>query len=225
MTFGSVFGRTFSPTFQPHSQAAVSGGDTATVVANGDTYLVSANNSNYGRYDFVVLNTSTVRTGLCRFILSSIPSSATCLSAKMTVSFNHGISAPAVISIYEIASANGDWVEGNAKGYAETGSACWNYKAYHASTPTSWAGSAGMSTAGTDYVDTIIGSYTLSTGTVSANTPIDIIFNASGLAVVKSWFGESTNSGIVIWANKQLVLNSSEVSTESYRPTLTITYS
>ena len=28
MTFGSVFSRTFSPTFQPHSQAAAGGGTT-----------------------------------------------------------------------------------------------------------------------------------------------------------------------------------------------------
>jgi len=227
MTFGSTFGRVLSPTFQPSSQAAggIVGG-TVTVGAAADTWLNKASpyTQNYGGATGLGFNTSDIRKSLYRFNLSSIPASATCTAAKITLTGSSTVYSGRKFLAYEIASANGDWVEGTADGSAETGSPSWNYKAYHASTPTSWAGSTGMSTAGTDYIDTLIAE---SAGTaVSPNNPIDIVFNASGLAVVKSWFGESTNNGVAIWYNTGASFNmySKENATESYRPTLTVTY-
>ena len=228
MTFGSVFGRTFSPTFQPSSQAAVkAGGGTLTVGAAADTWLNSASPGtyNYGGATALGFNTPNVRKSLYRFNLSSIPAAATCVAAKITLTGSSNIYNGRKFLAYEIASANGDWVEGTANGAVETGSPCWNYKAYHASTPTSWAGSVGMSTAGTDYIDTLLAE---SAGTaLSKDNPIDIVFNASGLAVVKSWFGQSTNNGVTIWYNTGASFNmySKEHATESNRPTLTVTYS
>jgi hypothetical protein len=227
MTFGSVFGRTFSPTFQPKSQATggIVGG-TVTVGAAADTWLNNGSpfTYNYGGGTFLGLNKPDVRKILFRFNLSSIPASATCTAAKITVTLTSTTYGTRYFSAYEIAAANGDWVEGTANGTAETGSPCWNYKAYHASTPTAWAGSGGLSTAGTDYVNTLIAQN--SGAAASANNPIDIVFNASGLTVVKSWFGQSTNSGVVIWydTGTNVGFHSKEATTESYRPTLTVTY-
>ena len=41
MTFGSVFGRTFSPTFKPHSQAVVSGVNDGLLRLNKAAYATS----------------------------------------------------------------------------------------------------------------------------------------------------------------------------------------
>lgn len=226
MTFGSTFGRVFSPTFQPKSQAVKAGG-TVTVGAAADTSLNNANpyTYNYGASVTLVYNMHSLRAALYRFDLSSIPASATCTAAKMTLTLATTTYGTRYFKFYEVASANGDWVEGTGNGSAVTGAPCWNYKAYHASTPTSWAGSGGLSTAGTDYIDTVIAQN--SGAAASANTPIDITFNAAGLLIVKSWFGQSTNSGIVGWydTGTNVSMHSKEASTESYRPTLTVTYS
>ena len=230
MTFGSTFGRTFSPTFQPKSQAAASAGGTVTVGAAADTWLNNASpyTYNYGAAASVGINTPNVRKALFRFNLSAIPASATCTAASLTITAASKIwpGSTRTFSIYEVASANGDWVEGTGNGSAVTGAPCWNYKAYHASTPTSWAGSNGMSTAGTDYIDTALATYTVYPSAVEINNSFDFVFNASGRAVVKSWFGQATNSGIVAWYNcgTSVSWHTKEASTESYRPTLTVTY-
>ena len=213
MTFGSTFGRVFSPSFQPKSQAAAGGTYTFSPVA--DTYVVSIGsyqNTNYGSSSEVSVNTPNVKKGLFRFDLSTIPAAATCTAATLTVKCASTNNSGRYFLIYEIASANGDWTE--------TG-ATWNSRY----SGTSWVGSAGLSTEGTDYVNTLIAE---SAGTtIEANNPIAIVFNASGLAVVKSWFGQATNSGIAIWYNvgASMGIYSKEASTESYRPTLTVTYS
>jgi len=224
MTFGSTFGRVLSPTFQPKSQAAASAGGTYTFSASDDTYLVSANNSNYGMYPSVVIGTTSTRRSLFRFKLNSIPSGATCSAAKITLTVSATYWTACTFSIYQIASANGDWIQGTkSNSEAAVGDPTWNYKKYATD---AWAGSAGMSTAGTDYVDTVIGSYT-SSGQMNAGTVFEIPFNATGLNVVKSWFGQASNSGISIFMNGTSTSNvhSKEATTESYRPYLTVTYS
>jgi len=226
MTFGSVFGRTFSPTFQPKSQAGGVVGGTATFNAVADTTIRRASATyNYGASVTLYSHNAYNGSSLHRFNLSTIPASATCTAAKLAVTASaiyYGATGRKFI-IYQIASANGDWVEGTADGAEETGSPCYSYKAFHASTPTNWAGSAGLSSPGTDYVNTIIGELEV-TDTVAANTTVEIPFNASGLAVIKSWFGESTNSGILLRFAVASNIHSREASTESYRPTLTVTY-
>ena len=229
MTFASSFGRTFSPTFQPSSQAGGIVGGTVTVGTAADTYIYSTPayaDNNYGAKNVMETYTRNIRKVLMRFNLLSIPASATCTSATLSLTVGGTHYANRTFALFEIASANGNWVEGTANGSAETGSPCWNYKAYDVSTPTSWAGSAGMSTANTDYVDTVLGSIK-PTSIQYGGTKLDIPLNASGLAVINSWFGQSTNSGLAGWYTDTASATnwcSKEHTTESYRPTLTVTY-
>jgi hypothetical protein len=229
MTFGSTFGRTFSPTFQPKSQAGGIVGGTVTVGAAADTYIPNQNTytRNFGATTALLGGGAAARKILYRFNLSSIPAAATCTAAKLTLT-SSGTSwggAGRWFYVYGISDANGDWVEGTANGTDETGSPCWYYKAYHPSTPTDWAGSDGLSTAGTDYVDTVIASYEITSSKTDGQS-YDVTFNAAGLTVVKSWFGQSTNNGFFLYNTTiNFAVYAKEYSTESYRPTLTVTYS
>ena len=97
---------------------------------------------------------------LQRWSLASIPATAVCVSATLQLyhlGTNAGQTSDVIISIYNLLAANAGWVEGTGlyDGVPETGAACWAYKAYHAATPTNWAGSAGCGTADTDYGSTV----------------------------------------------------------------------
>lgn len=169
---------------------------------------------------------SRILRELQRFDLSSISAGATCNSAVLYLYDKDWASrtADCTITLYKIADANGNWVEGTVNGDAETGSPCWGYKAYHATTPTGWAGSAGLSTAGTDYVDTSLGS-TIFTDGVSGYRAITL--NADGRAVLESWFGGTGGNGLVLigtglsgaWTEWQ-----SRQGTDTQRPYLAIDY-
>jgi len=235
MTFGSVFGRTFSPTFQPSSQAVggeVSVDITVTAGVGADTYVLRetdghpANNNNYGAATTLrtrYITTNYVKKILFRFDLSSIPSSATIISATLKM-YSSGATQAQTYTIYKITDANGDWVEGTGNGTAVSGAPCWNYKAYHATTPTSWAGSAGLSTAGTDYINTVLATATL--GSIDDTGLISIPFGASGLTVLQDWFGDASNNGLLlITSGADEYYHSGESTTESYRPVLSVTYS
>jgi hypothetical protein len=221
MTFGSTFGRVFSPSFQQKSQAAAAAGGTVTVVLSADTFLKpSEGNKSYGGRT-VLDEPSTANNMLVRVILSSIPANATCTAASINFVLNKTVYAGRKITFYEIASANGDWVEGTGNAQTQTGVACGNYKAYNT---VAWAGSAGCNTAGTDYIDTALASRTVSATMVDGDA-FAITFNAAGLAVIQSWFGQSTNSGLVAKFTNYFAFYAKENATESYRPTLTVTYS
>lgn len=232
MTFGSIFGRTFSPTFQPSSQAASSSETTVTVGTAADTRLISnAINNNYGT-DTVVgvgrfVYDTNIQKPLLRFDLSLFTGNVISASLDLFIADTTYSYAGTIVDIYKISNANGDWIEGTVGSAAQTGSPCWKYKAYHASTPTNWAGSAGLSTAGTDYIDTVIGTFTVPSS-FSVGTKLTASLSAS---VVNEWMGESTNNGILLRArtltgsNQGFHFCTKEHATESYRPTLTVTYS
>ena len=169
---------------------------------------------------------------LYRFILSSIPSGSICsaCSIALTVTANEYTGdGSSTLSFFKVTDANGDWVEGTKDSdTAGEGEPCYAYKKYSATTPTNWAGSAGMTTAGTDYVNTVLGSFTwLHNETVG--TQKSATFNASGLSVIQSWFGEATNNGLVAVTTAGYNFRSpysafAEHATASYRPVLTVTY-
>ena len=90
---------------------------------------------------------------------------------------------------------------------------------------TAWAGSAGLATAGTDYVDTVLAS----TNTNRADpiyTEYTFTLNASGLSVLNSWFGAASNPGFLVFtsAGDPYVAFGSRQYAAEYRPLLTITY-
>lgn len=193
----------------------------------GDTYLTSgAATNNHGVYS--PISTGAVVTNrkiLLRFDLSDILAGSTCISAilklKSTVNSSSG-----EFNIYKISDANSDWVEGTKNGTtAGAGETCWNAKAADGAggVTTAWAGSAGLMTAGTDYVNTALSTVTtdLTNGTV-----YEFPFNEDGLAVLQSWFGAETNNGLLFIRNILSVASfyTGEDATESYRPVLSVTY-
>ena len=110
-----------------------------------------------------------------RYNFVDIPAGATCDSAVMSIYDTNWANRTAdlTITLYEIATANGNWVEGTTMNAAEVGSPCWGFKIYNS---VAWAGSAGMSTAGTDYVNTSLGSAVFTDGvsgyrTITLNGP------------------------------------------------------
>ena len=157
-----------------------------------------------------------------RWDLSDIPAGASCDAAVLSLYDTDWGSRDSdnTINIYEIADANGDWVEGTASDSAQTGSPCWNYKAY---TSAAWAGSAGLSTAGTDYVNTSLGSAIFTDGVSGYRT---ITLGADGRSVVADWYGDATNNGVIIigageggwteWVSRS--------GTDGRRPYLSVTY-
>ena len=199
-----------------------------TAGVGADTYILKetdghrANNNNFGASTTLMtryITTNYVKKILFRFDLSSIPSSATIISATLKM-YSSGATQAQTYTIYKITDANGDWIEGTATGSAQNGSPCWNQKAYGSE---DWAGSAGLSTADTDYVNTVLATATL--GSIADTELISIPFGASGLTVLQDWFGDASNNGLLlITSGTDEYYHSGESTTESYRPVLSITY-
>lgn len=182
------------------------------------------NNNGGGHANFQF---ETGQRGCLKFNLSSIPSGATCTSAKLYVyhSYATGDGPSITVNIYSIAAANADWVAGTKNiALAAAGESCWNARHADGSggVTTAWAGSAGCNTAGTDYESTAIGSFAFN-GADAIGTEYAIDLTP---ARVQGWFGAvNTNYG-VIWipsANSGHVAQSSNATT-AYRPKLVVTY-
>jgi hypothetical protein len=128
------------------------------------------------------------------------------------------------LNLYQVTSANADWIEGTNANYDwTTGASTWNSKhAYD----TAWAGAAGCSQAGVDYVATA-----LYTKTVSAGTPgcTSITFDIP-VSVVQSWVDNyidgQKNPGLLLngSTNYQALFYSSELGLDSFGPVLTLEY-
>jgi hypothetical protein len=102
---------------------------------------------NYGSQNTFSVDSITPTRSLLRIATSSLPPG---VHDAFRLFMYHGTNGRTTRA-YFVADANADWVEGTVQTQAQTGSCCWAYKAYHASTPTNWAGSAGLGTSGTDY--------------------------------------------------------------------------
>ncbi len=157
---------------------------------------------------------------LWRVDLSSIPDGSIVTAAEVVLLVNTISGGGITIILYEIANANNGWVEGTQSVAVETGSSDWNHYA-HATT--NWAGSAGLSTAGTDYINTSLGSVAAtSTGTKT------LTLNAAGRTAIEDrlasddiefvYYSSSYATDVYArWA-------SSENPTTGNRPYLHITY-
>jgi hypothetical protein len=76
------------------------------------------------------------------------------------------------VNMFRIADANAGWVEGDS--VSPGGKSTWNHRI---NSTTAWAGSAGLSTSGTDYDATVLDSEALSSSTVDT----DIDFEVTGI--------------------------------------------
>jgi hypothetical protein len=184
-----------------------------------DVWINNANPTyNYGIYIYCKSK------ALLRFDLSSIDSSDICTDADLYMTPAENNTGSVVNNIYKVSDANGDWIEGTKNGAAAgSGEPCWNAKEADGSggVTTAWAGSAGLSTAGTDYENTSLATYT---GAYAAGTAIELPFNESGLTVLQSWFGEVTNNGLLFVNNGNQYIGMGENGTAARRPVLSVTY-
>ena len=141
-----------------------------------DTWVASTNgNSNYG--GSINRVTTSVAPILNRISQASIPSGTIASASMFLYAVAFGLSG--ALKTQAIKDAN-TWVEGTANGPAQTGSCCWNYLAYSATTPTNWAGSAGCATLGTD----IDSSEESTTGTISGVGWIEVVITST---LVSDW--------------------------------------
>ena len=145
----------------------------------------------------------------------------------------------ATADIFAVSPANSAWVAGTEAGQqANAGESCYAYLAYDPSTPTSWAGSAGLGTAGTDYDPVSLSSHTWSEGNPSGGTTLTFSLTPhAGLTLkdlVDQWSGDqANNAGVVIIGPDLTEANNKSFSqfssnqdvTPSLRPKLTIEYS
>ena len=188
-----------------------------------DTHNTGAYNQGAHLWGYCGGYTSRELRELQRFDLSSIPAGSVCDAATLYL-YDTNWSLRTVdnpIAIYRIAAANGDWIEGTQQDEAQVGSPCWSYKAYNT---VGWAGSAGLKTAGTDYVDTVLGSATFTDG-VSGYRGITL--TAAGLAVLESWFGSTGGPGWILIGSTTVGTWSewhSRQGTDGNRPYLEVTY-
>ena len=214
---GAVFPVTIDPDFSVTSAA-------------GDTYLNSYYTArNWGAATSISISGSN-RT-LFKFDCSSVPSGATPSAAniKITKSDYYSNSRNVTISWYSISQANGDWIEGTGNGGANaaSGEPCYAGKVANGSggVTTTWAGSAGMNTANTDYENTVLASGTANRAD-AADTQYTYNLNANGLTRIAGWFGATnTNYGLMVTASDDHgSYHTSEAATAGYRPVLTVTY-
>lgn len=196
------------------------------LIASEDTNLsLGAQLNNFGVSTTVTIG--QYHKWILRFNLSGIPAGSICTAASLKLTNDYGWAGEQTYNCYKIADANGDWIEGTKNDtQAGAGEPCWNAKRADGSggVTTAWAGSNGMSTAGTDYLATSLGSYT---GTnLAGEVPFDIVFNATGLAVLEDWFGDATNNGFMVFKTDTDYINFwfNNAAIEARRPVLSVTY-
>jgi hypothetical protein len=114
-----------------------------------------------------------------RVDISPVPQSATIITADAWF-HGHKPGNNQTVTAYQIATANEDWGEGTSNGAAEVGTACWYDHTYN--NTQEWAGGEGCDVAGTDYVNTSLGTFTIDTDD-QAET---LTFNSTGEALFKS---------------------------------------
>lgn len=161
---------------------------------------------------------------LIRFDLSGITGTIIAAQLVLTKSYQSANGSSYYnenIAVYRVADANKDWLPGTASYAQQNGAAVWNQKS-DPSTP--WAGSAGLSSSGTDYVATALA--TATTG-VTVNVPITWTFN--DVSFLNDWKANPANNAGFFLKEINPVINggnrfySSNNSNVSYRPKLVLT--
>jgi hypothetical protein len=132
-----------------------------TVTATADSYLAggaSAADRSYGGHpQMLVGNHPSLGSfhGLLQFDLFGLSSTTEVNSVVLKMNKPAGgVGGTFTIKVYELCSANSDWVEGTKSGVLENDAASWHKKGVAA-----WAGQGGASVAGTDYADVVLASY------------------------------------------------------------------
>jgi hypothetical protein len=193
--------------------------------AGKDTSLCAGEGAKFNYGTTVHFRLTGPGRGLVEFDCSSVPATAICTGATLYM-YKRASAGPEAFTVtaYSVLGANDGWVEGTIDAnLAGAGEPCWNAKAADGAggVTTAWAGSAGMSTAGTDYNAASIGSFA---GDVSDAEGTEYS-TALTAATAQSWFGAANaNYGILLIPSTGLYLCSSDFATSGYRPKLVIDY-
>jgi hypothetical protein len=126
------------------------------------------------------------------------------------------------IMAYRMLDGNSGWIAGTLNGSSLLGAVCWAYKAFSATSPTAWAGSAGCNTPGVD----------IATAPLSGAVTLGNFDWAQGQEVViPLTIGEAramyaANDGITLTNTEDSFFDycASNVSTATYRPKLVVEY-
>ncbi len=171
-----------------------------------DTYLDSAAvTTNQGTNVIVAIDGSPALTGLMKWDLSSIPSSATVSDVKLVYNVTN-ITA----NTYNIYRSLRAWTEGGATWNTYDGTNSW--------------GTVGGLNATSDYNSTSLGTVGVNSLGLATTT-----LNASGITLVQGWVdGSITNNGFTLHqsaSTDSVQFDSSEGLTTALRPALVVTYS
>lgn len=144
----------------------------------------AAENYNYGANTFLrsgVLAPDLIYRTLVRLDHTSFPAGTITAFRKMSYLVTKYGTTNLNIYFYRVSAANSAWAEGTSTGAAQTGSHCWNWLAYDASTPTAWAGAAGagstnggVGVATTDYETTNATNYDYTAESVGSVIPVSL---------------------------------------------------
>lgn len=159
-----------------------------------------------------------------RFDLTPIPAGSIITAATIIIEVTAIGDAGCNLQIYGIATANNDWAEGIRDGTAAaTGDSTWDR---HTHDTVSWAGSAGLSTSGTDFFSTAYHTSSVKIGTTGTK---NLLLNATGITYLNTKvntdgaefiFNTTTNPDVLHFVQYE----SGESSTDASRPRLAITY-
>ena len=136
------------------------------------------------------LGEGTRRRSLIRFDLSSL-SGQTVSSASLTLvrDGSGGTFTNQTVSLFATSSPNGGWTESTA---------AWAWQSYRA---THWAGSDGLGTAGTDYLNGVLATATVNS-TDSFGPRVTFTLNSAGITALQSWIDSpSSNAGFLLRAD------------------------
>ena len=195
--------------------------------ADNTIYSASAFNAynlNYGGSATISVGSPAIGGAgrvITRFDLSMIEDDAEPIAAEIVLVATVITGGGDTVSLYQIAAANNGWVEGTADGVTQAGSSCWNDYAYQ--NVTEWAGSAGLSTATTDYINTKLAT----DQAISTTGTKTFALNTSGLAAVKARLAsdniEFLFNNLTTTTGNFITFASSENGTAGNRPYLHIT--
>lgn len=175
-----------------------------------------------------------LRHGLMRFDVTALAGQYTAINSvtlRLYAFAGASVSTANTLEAHLVAAANSGWVPGTGVGNttATGGASTWLYLNQSSfGNGTAWAGSAGASTAGTDYLSGTVGTVAWS-GSPSNGTAFDLVF--TDLSYFDLWVS-GTNSGIFLrnatepttGGDNRFFFYSSNFATTTLRPELIVNY-
>lgn len=193
-----------------------------------DTMLVaSVSDYNFGAKTLAQTgnNNGDVYRSLMRFDLSFLNGQyAQINSITLTLTHQSSPVLSGTVELRQPIAANAGWVEGSSNGATESGASSWGYKQYNTAT---WSGGGGLGTTG---YGPVLASAAFN-NSMAPGTTFDLTISNSATATsVIDGFLDGTNEGFFLKSADESVTDarnyfaSSEYSTTSYHPILTVDY-